>query len=171
MAASARTDAAPEEFVIERTFDAPRALMWKLWTDPAHLARWWGPKGFTVGHCKVDLRPGGIFHYGLRAPDGQEIWGKFVYREIVAPERMVYVVSFSDADGGITVHPLNPSWPRQILSTTAFVEKDGKTTVTVRWSPFEATRKEVDTFEAGRESMRQGFTGTFDQLEAYLESL
>lgn len=168
MAANARTEA---EFVIERTFDAPRALMWKMWTDPAHLARWWGPKGFTVSHCKVDLRPGGIFHYGLRAPDGLEIWGKFVYREIVAPERMVYVVSFSDADAGITVHPLNPAWPRQILSTTAFAEKDGKTTVTVRWSPFEATRVEVDTFEAGRESMRQGFTGTFDQLEAYLESL
>lgn len=171
MAANAKTDAAPEEFVIERTFDAPRALMWKLWTDPAHLARWWGPKGFVVSHCKVDLRPGGIFHYGLRSPNGQEIWGKFVYREIVMPERMVYVVSFSDADGGITVHPMSPTWPRQILSTTTFVEKDGKTTVTNRWSPFEATRKEVDTFEAGRESMFQGFTGTFDQLETYLESL
>lgn len=171
MAANAKTDAAREEFVIERTFDVPRALMWKMWTDPAHLARWWGPKGFTVSHCKVDLRPGGIFHYGLRSPDGQEIWGKFVYREIVAPERMVYVVSFSDVDAGITVHPLNPTWPRQILSTTAFVEKNGKTTVTVRWSPFEATREEVETFEAGRESMFQGFTGTFDQLAAYLETM
>lgn len=171
MAANARTDAAREEFVVERTFDAPRALVWRAWTDPVHLVRWWGPKGMEVTHCKVDLRPGGMFHYCLRAANGFEMWGKFVYREIVTPERMVYVVSFSDADGGIAVHPLSPTWPRQVLSTTTFVEKDGRTTVTSRSSPFEATRAEVDTFEAGYESMRQGYKGTLDQFEAYLKTM
>ena len=57
--------------------------MWKAWTDAKALKKWWGPKGFEVVSTKVDLKPGGIFHYLLRSPNGQDMWGKFVYREIV----------------------------------------------------------------------------------------
>jgi uncharacterized protein YndB with AHSA1/START domain len=157
-----------EEFVIERTFDAPRDLVFKAWTEPERLAQWWGPKGFTMISTKVDLRPGGVFHYDMRGPDGKEMWGKFVYREIVPPEKMVFIVSFSDENGGITRHPMAPTWPREVINFLTMSESGGKTTVTLRGGPYAATEEERATFKAGHASMQQGFTGTFDQLDEYL---
>ena len=156
------------EFVMSRTFDAPRDLMWKAWTEEDRLAQWFGPKGVKTFHSKNDLRVGGIYHYGLRNPDGSEYYGKWVYREIRKPERLVFIVSFSDANGGVTRHPMAPDWPREILSAITLEERQGKTTVTVRWSAYNATETERKTFEAGRDSMKEGWTGTLDQLEAYL---
>ncbi|MFL5006133.1 MAG: SRPBCC domain-containing protein, partial [Microvirga sp.] len=92
---------ATAEFVITRAFDAPRELAWKAFTDPERMRQWWGPKGFSVIASKMDLRPGGTYHYGMRAPDGTPMWGRFVYREIAAPERIVLVNSFSDEAGGV----------------------------------------------------------------------
>ena len=157
-------------FEIERVFDAPRERVWQAWTQPEHLKHWWGPKGFKVHTCKVSLRPGGTFLYGMKAPDGAEVWGKFVYREVSAPERLVFIVSFSDASGGVTRHPSSPGWPLQILSTVEFSEISGKTKVTVRWTPHEATESERKTFDEGREGMKQGWGGTLDQFSAYLKS-
>lgn len=162
------TESAVREFVISRSFDAPRELMFRVWTDPEHMQHWWGPKGFTVVYHKMDLRPGGSYHYCLRAPDGQHMWGKFVYRAVVKPERIVFVNSFSDEKGGITKHPMSPTWPLEMLSTITFTEQAGRTTVTVRWLPLNATEEERQTFETGFDSMQQGWTGTLDQLTAYL---
>jgi uncharacterized protein YndB with AHSA1/START domain len=156
-------------FEITRVFDAPRDKVWKAWTEPERLKQWWGPSGFKVHTCKVDLRPGGTFLYGMKGPDGNDVWGKFVYREIKAPERLVFIVSFSDPQGGVTRHPMSPGWPAYILSTVAFSEKGGKTTVTVSWIPHEATEAERKTFDEGRASMNQGWGGTMDQLTAYLK--
>jgi uncharacterized protein YndB with AHSA1/START domain len=77
-------------------------------------------------------------------------------------------VSFSDEEGGVTRHPMHESWPLEILSTVTFAEHGGKTTLTIRWSPHSATETERNAFEAGRESMQQGWTGTLDQLSEYL---
>ena len=159
---------AGREFVITRVFDAPRELVWKAFTESERLKHWWGPKGFIVRHCAVDLRLGGVFHYCLLSPDGQEMWGKFVYREIIAPERLTVIVSFSDEQGGVTRHPWNQDWPLETLSSITFTEHEGGTQVTVHWIPHNATELERKAFEAGRESMRQGWTGTFDQLAGYL---
>jgi uncharacterized protein YndB with AHSA1/START domain len=155
-------------FEISRVFDAPRDKVWKAWTEGERLKHWWGPKGFVVTHCKVDLRPGCMMHYCLRTPDGNEMWGKFVYREIVKPERLVWINSFSDKDGGTTVHPMSPDWPREMLTTVTFEEQGGKTKVTVQWLPHEATALERKTFEEGRDSMKMGWTGTFEQFADYL---
>lgn len=119
----------------------------------------------------MDLRVGGTFLYSMRAADGSEMWGKWVFREINEPDSMTVLVSFSDKDAGITRHPMAPTWPRQNLSTMTMEEKGGKTTVTVRWSAYDATKEEQDTFDAGHDSMKGGFTGTFDQLDAYIASL
>jgi uncharacterized protein YndB with AHSA1/START domain len=157
------------EFVISRALDAPRDLVWKAFTDPEHLKHWWGPKGFTVIHSKMDLRLGGTYHYGMRAPNGLPMWGKFVFREIVAPERMVFISSFSDEAGGTTRHPGQMSWPLEIRSAFTFEElPDGKTKFTVRWSPHKASAEERKTFDDGYNSMRMGWSGTLEQLEAYL---
>src|SRR5512141_1697046 len=99
------------EFVISCLFDAPRERVWQAWTEREQLMKWFGPEGYAMSHAALDLRPSGIFHYALRSPDGQQIWGKWTFREIAAPERLVVVSSFSDAEGRITRHPMSTSWP------------------------------------------------------------
>ena len=141
------------------------------WTEAEHLARWWGPKGFPISVVKLDLRSGGVFLYSMRFPEGHEMWGKFVYREIAEPGRLVFINSFSDAEGGVTRHPLSPTWPLEVLSTVTFAEHDGKTTVTLKGIPVNATELEIKTFEDGYPSMQQGFSRTLDKLAAYLERL
>jgi uncharacterized protein YndB with AHSA1/START domain len=163
------TQAAGTDFVLSRVFDAPRALVWKCFTDPEHMKQWWGPKGATVLVSKMDLRPGGTYLYGMQFGD-KPMWGKFVYREIVPPEKLVFINSFSDEKGGVTRHPMAPTWPLESLSTFTFEEQPGgKTKFTVRWSPHNATEEERKTFDAGHASMNQGWGGTMEQLGAYLE--
>ena len=159
------------EFVITRVFNAPRELVWKAWTERARLMKWFGPKGFTMPIAKLDFRPGGILHYCMRSPDGTEMWGKFTYREIVPPERIVLVNSFSDEKGNLTRHPLSPTWPLEMLTTTTFADQGGKTAVTVQWVPLNATEEERKTFDTSHEGMRQGWTGTFEQLAEYLAKI
>jgi uncharacterized protein YndB with AHSA1/START domain len=161
---------ARQEFVTSRTFNAPRELVWKAFTEPERMKQWWGPKGAEVLHCKMDLRPGGMFHYRMRFMNN-EMWGRFIYREIEPPKRIVFVNSFSDEQGGITRHPMSPTWPREMLTTITFDEQAGKTTFTVRWVPINATDEEWKTFDAGRGSMQRGWSGTFDQLAGYLEKV
>ena len=97
------------------------------------------------------------------------MWGKFVYREIVKPERLVWINSFSDKDGGTTVHPMSPNWPREMHTTVRFEDLGGKTRITVEWLPHEgSTETQRNTFEDGRDSMKMGWTGTFEQFAAYL---
>src|SRR4029453_1504223 len=84
-------------FVLTRTFDASGEQMWKAWTERERLMQWFSPKGFQMAAAKLDFRPGGSFHYCLRSQDGHEMWGKFLYREIAPPEKIVLVNSFSDA--------------------------------------------------------------------------
>ena len=157
-----------EPFVISRAFKASRETLWKAFTEVEQMKQWFGPKGFTTKQAKLDFRPGGIYHYCLVAPDGMEMWGKFTYREIVPPSHIVFVNSFSDAEGGLTRHPMAPDWPRQMLTTVSFTEEDDKTRFTVEWLPIEPTEDERRTFDEGRDSMKQGWTGTFEQLEEYL---
>jgi uncharacterized protein YndB with AHSA1/START domain len=156
------------KFVIKRTFNAPLDRVWKAWTEPEQMAQWWGPKGFTADVKTLDLKPGGLFHYRMESPQGQEMWGRMVFREIVPKERLVLINSFSDETGGLTRHPLHEGWPLQMHTTITFAETDGKTTVTVEWVPYEASDAEREIFEKGRDSMQAGWTGTFEKLEAHL---
>jgi uncharacterized protein YndB with AHSA1/START domain len=154
-------------FVISRVLDAPRELVWRTWTESEHM-QWWGPKGVKIHRAKLDLRPGGTFHYGMRTADGQDMWGKWVIREIAKPVRLVFVSSFSDEAGGIARHPMNPHWPLELFSTIAFVEQDGHTMLTILWLPLNATELERKTFDEGHESMKNGWGGSLDRLEEYL---
>jgi uncharacterized protein YndB with AHSA1/START domain len=157
------------DFVMSRVFDAPRDLLWKCFTDPERMKQWWGPKGVKIIAAKMDLRVGGTYLYGMETPDGKTMWGKFVYREITPPERMVFINSFSDEAAGLTRHPLSPTWPLQMLSIFTFEEQPGgKSKFTVRWAPYEATDEERKTFDAGHDSMKGGWGGTMDQLEGYI---
>ena len=160
--------ASTEEFVISRTFNAPRALVWKAWSEAERLAQWWGPKGCKIRVVKLEFRPGGTFHYAMQFKPGHEMWGRFIYREIAAPERIVFVNSFSDVKGGIMRAPFKDTWPLEVLNTVTFTEQGGKTTMTLRGAPIKATAEELEAFAGMFASMQQGFGGTFDQLAAYL---
>jgi uncharacterized protein YndB with AHSA1/START domain len=156
------------EFVLSRLVDAPRERVWAAWTEPERMQRWFGPKGVETVSAKMELRPGGVYHYGMRTPDGKDMWGKWIFREISAPERLVFVSSFSDANQGVTRHPLSASWPLETLSTVLFQDLGGKTLITLTWAPLNATEAERKTFDAGRDGMNQGWGGTFERLDAYM---
>jgi uncharacterized protein YndB with AHSA1/START domain len=157
-----------EAFVLTRTFDAARELVFKAWTEPERLSQWFGPKGFTMPTCRMDLRPGGVFHYQMKSPDGHAMWGKWTFREIVPPQRIVCVVSFSDEQGGVARHPMSAQWPLETLSETTFAEHEGKTIITIRWSALNASEAERKTFASSHDGMRGGWSGTMEQLAEYL---
>jgi uncharacterized protein YndB with AHSA1/START domain len=176
MAASKPKTATPahEDFVISRTFDAPRHLVWKAWTEPEHLAQWWGPKGCTIRVAKFDLRPGGIFHYAMQFQPGHDMWARFIYREIAPPERIVFINSFSDPEGGVTRPPypqLGDAWPLEVLNTVTLEEQDGNTILTVRGQPLNGSEEAWTAYVGMFDSMRQGFGGTFDKLAQHLAKL
>jgi uncharacterized protein YndB with AHSA1/START domain len=156
------------ELAITREFEAPRDLVWKAWTEPDRLARWWGPPGSAIEVTRLDLRPGGVFHYSMKTPNGPQMWALFAYREVVPTERIVFVNSFSDAAGGLTRNPWIAVWPLEILNTLTLTEHAGKTTLTLGGGPINATAEEMQAFEAGRAGMQGGFAGTFENLDRYL---
>lgn len=156
-------------FIISRTFSAPRDLVFKCWTEAAHMEKWWGPKGVAVRIEKFEPRPGGISHYSMITPDGKKMWGKAIFREITPPERIVFVNAFSDEHAGLTRHPMAPSWPIEMLTTITFADAGaGKTAVTIQWVPLSPGAEERAAFDSGHGSMTMGWTGTLDQLTAYL---
>lgn len=164
--------ASDDRFDITRTFAAPRELVFRAWTQPEHLLRWFGPAGFTMIRAEMDLRPGGRFHYGLRGPDGGEMWGLWIFREVDAPAYLEFVSSFSDPAGGATRHPMAPDWPLEMLSTLRLTAgADDTTTLYLTSEAHEATAAERAAFAAGKPSMQGGWTGTLDALEAHLRAL
>ena len=142
------------ELVITRLIDAPRRLVFKAWTQPEHVACWWGPQGFITIHCEMDIRVGGSYRVGMRSPHGTEHWKRGVYREIVEPERIVFTFAWEDADGNAG---------RELLTTVIFAEEGTKTRLTLRQSEFDAT--------SARDSHITGLTSCFQRFADYAFTL
>ena len=153
------------EFLIERTFQAPRLLVWQVWSKCEHLQHWWAPAGWSVPVCKMDFRVGGIWHYCMKGPmpDGSEMesWGLTVYQEIVEPERIVALDQFADAEGNVAA-----DMPK-MLNTVTFTDVDGQTKVTSH-TEF-ATAADLAT--AIQMGMEEGLSQSWDQLDAHLRQL
>jgi uncharacterized protein YndB with AHSA1/START domain len=149
-----RTRTADGELVITRVIDAPRSLVFKLWTQPEHIARWWGPQGFTTISCQMDIRVGGAYRFGMRSPQGSELWKRGVYREIVEPERIVFTFAWEDADG----HPRH-----ELLTTVTFAEEGARTRLTLRQAGFETIEQ--------RDDHVTGWTSCFERFADYLPAL
>ena len=141
------------ELVLRRLIDAPRALVFKAWTDPASMARWWGPKGFVTVDHDMDVRPGGAYRFRMRGPDGVDRRKRGVYREIVAPERIVFTFAWEDEDGR-----LGP----ETLITVTLDERGSQTMLTLRQENF-------DTVE-NRDSHIGGWTSCLDRFAEYMIS-
>lgn len=162
------TEAIESNLIITRVLDAPRSLVWKAFSQGEHLARWWGPKGLTWVSGTLDFRPGGRFHYCMRGEGGYELWGKFEYREIEEPSRIVWINSFSDPDGGTIRAPFMAEFPLRVLNVLTFREDGDRTILRLQGAPLDATDAEWTAFKGLHTSMHQGWGGTFDQLDAYL---
>jgi uncharacterized protein YndB with AHSA1/START domain len=163
-----QSEAVITPFVISHEFNAPRELVWKAWTERDQLMQWFGPKDFVISVATMDFRPGGSFHYCLTGPNGKEMWGKFVYRQIVPPEKIELVNSFSDRRADITRHPLSADWPLEMLSKMTMVEANDKTMLTLEWNPLNPGDPELKKFDSARDEMKQGWQNTFAQLADYL---
>jgi uncharacterized protein YndB with AHSA1/START domain/DNA-binding transcriptional ArsR family regulator len=146
---------AGQELVLTRVFDAPRRLVFKAWTDPKHVAKWWGPHGFTNPVCKLDVRPGGQIRIDMRGPDGTVYPMSGVYQEVVEPERLVFTSAALDERG----KPLF-----EVLTTVTFTEQGGKTTQTLRARVVSRADK-GDPYLAGMEA---GWTQSLERLKEYL---
>lgn len=159
------------DFRITRTFNAPRALVFKTMIETDHLKHWWGPKECELEVLKHEPHVGGEFHYCMRFPGGFVMWGRFLYREIVAPERIVFFSGFADAEGNPIPNPMSADWPLEVVNTTTLVEQDGKTVMTLLSQPINATARELENFKAGHASMQGGFGSMYDHYEEYLATV
>jgi len=156
-------DPRPEELVVTRVFDSPRELVFRAWTEPERVRRWWGPEGFTMPYCDIDLRPGGTFLRCMRSPGGRDFWVTGVFREIVAPELLVFTDSFADAEGHVVPparYGAGPDMPPERLVTVTFEDRGGATRVTVRHAGLPSG--------ADRDLVRHGWAGGLESLSGYL---
>jgi uncharacterized protein YndB with AHSA1/START domain len=153
-----------------RTVDAPRDLVFKVWTEAEHFAQWFAPRDVAIPFCRLDPRPGGALHFCHRVADGTEVWIKGTYREFVAPERLVIALWFVDAGGRPAAHPMIPDWPIDtvILTTVTFADLDGKTRLTVRQVLEPATVAAMDAAKRERKGARAGWAETLDRLGEYV---
>jgi len=148
--ATATNVMAQHELVITRTFDAPRDLVFTAWSKAEHAVRWFGPKNFTVPHCKMDFRVGGVYRACICSPDGAEYWMRGVYREIAKPERIVFTFAWEEeGERG-----------RENLVTVTFVEQGDKTRMTFRQAFFESVSE--------RDSHNEGWSECLDRLAQFL---
>jgi uncharacterized protein YndB with AHSA1/START domain len=150
-------EAQKPDLVLTRVFDAPRELVFKAWTDPKHLAQWFGPHGFTNPVCEVDLRPGGIWRHVMRGPDGSDYPMMSVFQEVLPPERLVFTSYVPDRE-----KPLF-----EILNTVTFTAEGSKTKVSLRANVLKST-PEAAPMLAGMEA---GWTQSFERLAKFVEKV
>ena len=168
------TSPGSDAFVYDRRFAATREQVYRAFTEPDHLAQWWGPPGCTIDVLQHEASPGGRFHYAMRfgpgTPAGTAMdWhGLFEYRELTPVEHIVFVNGFADAQGRRVHHPLMPTWPMEMLITVELREFNGETHMHLHMAPLGASELERQTFVAGHPSMQQGFGATFDKLARHL---
>ena len=148
---SATADAAERELVITRLFDARRDVVYAAWIEPKQAMQWWGPAGFDVVALDMDVRPGGQWRKCMRAPDGKDYWRKGVYREVVAPERLVFTYASDDPLG-------EPG--HETLVTVTFEPRGAKTMMTLRHSGFDA--------KPARDSHLGGWTSCIERFQRHI---
>lgn len=157
-------------FEMERVFHAPRGRVWQAWSDAEQLRQWWGPSGCSVEIARFEFRPGGFLHYAMKFADAPTMWGRFNYREIAAPERIIWLNSFSNERCGIARAPFSGICPLEIENTVVLAEQGESTVLRLHAEPFGASEEERRFFAelCSSRSLEQGYSGTFEQLAAYL---
>ncbi len=156
-------------YVLERTFDAPRKLVWRTWTEEEFLSRWYGPGVETVIH-KLDVSAGGLWLNEMKFGE-KSGYQRVEYTEVSAPEKLVWLHSMSDADWNVAANPMMPDWPRVLLTTVTFEEADGKTNLRLTWVPHEASDAEIACFGQAIAGMDKGWAAGMEILAEILAEL
>ena len=159
------------EFVLDREFDALRDMVWRAWTDPELIARWYGPNIETIIH-KFELEPGGEWLNEMKMK-GNSMFSKAVFQEVVPNERLVWHQSSTDADWNTIPSPMMPDWPRVISTIVTFKEDGLKTNLRLIWAPHEGTDAEIACFAGAVANMGKGWTSGFaimDEIFAELQT-
>ena len=156
-------------YVLEREFDAPRELVWRTWTEPELLARWYGPNVGTIVH-RLDVKPGGFWFNEMKWGDKSN-YERVEYTEVAPPERLVWLHSMADADWNVASNPMMPDWPRVLLTTVTLEEVGGKTKLRLTWVPHEASEAEIACFAAALEGLDKGWGAGMKILEELLAEL
>ena len=156
-------------FVMEREFDAPRELVWRTWTEAEHLAHWYGPGVETVIH-ELSVTPGGLWLNEMKMGE-RSSYQKSEYTEVVRPERLVMLMSTTDADWNLTPNPMMPDWPATLLTVVTFEETDGRTKMRLEWSPHEASDAEIACFADAVENLGKGWGAGMELLQQLLADL
>lgn len=158
------------EYVLERTFDAPPALVWRTWTEPDLVTRWYGPGVTSIVHA-MEVKPGGVWLHEMQW-GGNSMYQKADYVEVDPPNRLVMIQwSSTDAEGNPIPNQMQPDWPEKLLTTVTFVENAGKTDMRLTWVPHEATAAEIAFFEGAMEGLGQGWGAGMEALSALLSEL
>ncbi|MBI3452144.1 MAG: SRPBCC domain-containing protein [Rhodospirillales bacterium] len=156
-------------YVLERVFDAPRELVWKAWTDPKLLPRWYGPRVETIVH-RLELKPGGLWLVEMRW-GGNSHYQRVEYTEVTRPERLVWLHSSSDAEWNIIASPMMANWPRVLLTTVTFEEDGDRTRTRLTWAPHAANEAEIACFAAALSGMDKGWAAGMKLLAELLAEL
>lgn len=159
------------EFVLDRVFAAPREMVWRAWTDPELLSRWYGPRVETTIH-QFDLRPGGVWLNEMKWGDKSDL-SKVTFQEVLPEEKLVWHHSSTDSEWNIISNPMMPDWPRVLLTIVTFEDDGSKTKVRLTWVPFEATDAEIACFAGAVNNMGKGWESGFaimDELFAELQA-
>lgn len=155
---------------LERMFDAPRELVWRTWTEPDLVTRWYGPGVESIVH-KMDVRPGGVWLHEMKW-GGNSMYQKAEYLEVSRPERLVWIhVSATDPDWNEIANPQQPDWPRKLHTTVSFSDSGGKTAMELLWVPHDASAAEIAFFRSALDSMGQGWGRGMEALAALVEEL
>jgi uncharacterized protein YndB with AHSA1/START domain len=159
-----------EQFVINRTFDAPIDVMFEMWSKPEHVSKWLPPTGFEMKFFRADIKPGGSTFWFMTNNADVKMYGRAEYQKIEKPGCLVYTQQFCDEHEKLSRHPKAPTWPATMLTTVKLSEEGpDRTRVTVTWEPHGATtREELEAFINARAGMTLGWTGSFDKLELLL---
>ena len=157
------------ELTIQRQFNAPPALVWRAWTDPTHLQRWYGPNVETVIH-EFSLQPGGVWKNEMKMGKGSN-YELMVFQEVAEPEKLVWHHSSADADWNVTSNPMMPNWPQTFLTTAQFSATGGGTQLNFSQSPLNASEAEIATFANALAGMQGGWGKGFDIVEEILAEL
>ena len=156
-------------YVLEREFDAPRELVWRVWTDAELLPRWYGPGVETIVH-HLEVKPGGLWLDEMRMGGGSR-YERIEYTEVTPPERLVWMHSVCDADWNVTAGPMMPDWPRVLLTTVTFDEDGGRTRLRLTWTPHEASKAEIAAFAAAMDSLDRGWSAGMELIAGLLAEL
>jgi uncharacterized protein YndB with AHSA1/START domain len=156
-------------YVLERLFDAARELVWKAWTDPTLLPRWYGPNVETIVH-RLDLKPGGLWLVEMKS-GGKSNYQRIEYQDVTPPERLVWLQSSSDASWNVSPSPMMPAWPRVLLTTVTFEENRGRTKLRLTWVPHEASDAELTCFAGAIPRIGKGWEAGMELLAQLLAKL